>query len=74
MGEVTRMGLKGEDIPLIAKIVSVSDTYDAMTTNRPYRKALTKEAAVRELKRCSGTQFDRKVVEAFMKAYRNREI
>ena len=64
-------GLKGEDIPFLAKIVSVSDTYDAMTTDRPYRKALTKEAAIRELKRCSGTQFDRKVVEAFMKAYRN---
>jgi putative nucleotidyltransferase with HDIG domain len=67
-------GLKGEDIPLIAKIVSVSDTYDAMTTDRPYRHALTKKAALRELKRCSGTQFDRKVVEAFMKAYRNGEI
>ena len=67
-------GLKGEDIPMIAKVVSVSDTYDAMTTDRPYRSALTKEAAVRELKRCSGTQFDRKVVEAFMKAYKNREI
>ena len=67
-------GLKGEDIPLIAKIVSVSDTYDAMTTDRPYRRALTKTAALRELKRCSGTQFDRKVVEAFMRAYRNGEI
>jgi putative nucleotidyltransferase with HDIG domain len=67
-------GLKGEDIPLIAKIVSVSDTYDAMTTDRPYRHALTKKAALRELKRCSGTQFDRKVVGAFMKAYRNGEI
>jgi len=67
-------GLKGEDIPLIAKIVSVSDTYDAMTTDRPYRRALTKTAALRELKRCSGTQFDRKVVEAFMRAYRKGEI
>jgi len=67
-------GLKGEDIPLIAKIVSVSDTYDAMTTDRPYRHALTKKAALRELKRCSGTQFDRKVVGAFMRAYRNGEI
>ena len=58
-------GLKGEDIPMIAKIVSVSDTYDAMTTDRPYRSALTKEAAVRELKRCSGTQFDRKWLRPF---------
>ncbi len=67
-------GLKGEDIPLIAKIVAVSDTYDAMTTDRPYRKALAKAATVRELKRCSGTQFDEEVVEAFMKAFRNGEI
>ena len=67
-------GLKGEDIPMIAKVVSVSDTYDAMTTDRPYRNALTKEAAIRELKRCAGTQFDRKVVEAFLKAYKNKEI
>jgi HD-GYP domain-containing protein (c-di-GMP phosphodiesterase class II) len=68
------IGLKGKDIPLIAKIVAVSDTYDAITSDRPYRSALTKEAAIREVKRCSGTQFDRKVVEAFLKAYRNGEI
>jgi putative nucleotidyltransferase with HDIG domain len=67
-------GLKGEDIPFLAKIVSVSDTYDAMTTDRPYRKALKKGAAVQELKRCAGSQFDRKVVAAFMKAYRKGEI
>jgi putative nucleotidyltransferase with HDIG domain len=67
-------GLKGEDIPFLAKIVSVSDTYAAMTTDRPYRKALTKGAAVQELKRCAGSQFDRKVVAAFMKAYRKGEI
>ena len=67
-------GLKGEAIPLIAKIVSVSDTYDAMTTDRPYRKALTKKAAVQEVKRCAGSQFDRKVVEAFLKAYRAGKI
>ena len=68
------IGLKGEDIPLIAKIVAVSDTYDAMTSDRPYRRALSKTATLRELKRCAGTQFDRTVVEAFMKAYRNGEI
>ena len=67
-------GLKGEDIPFLAKIVSVSDTYDAMTTDRPYRNALTKGAAVQELKRCAGSQFDHKVVAAFMKAYRKGEI
>jgi len=67
-------GLKGEKIPIIAKIVSVTDTFDAMTTDRPYRKALSKEMAINELRRCSGTQFDREVVEAFIKAFEKREI
>jgi len=62
-------GLKGEEMPIIARIVAVADTYDAMTTDRPYRRALTKETAIGELKRCSGIQFDREVVEAFIKAY-----
>jgi HD-GYP domain-containing protein (c-di-GMP phosphodiesterase class II) len=67
-------GLKGEEIPILAKIVAVADTYDAMTTDRPYRKAMEKEAAIEELKRCSGTQFDKGVVEAFIQAYRRGEI
>jgi putative nucleotidyltransferase with HDIG domain len=67
-------GLKGENMPIIAKIVSVADTYDAMTTDRPYRKAFEKEAAVKELKRCAGTKFDKKIVEAFLQAYQQGEI
>ena len=67
-------GLKGESIPLLAKIVAVADTYDAMTTNRPYRKALEKEAAIEELKKCSGTQFDSQVVEAFIEAHQKGEV
>jgi HD-GYP domain-containing protein (c-di-GMP phosphodiesterase class II) len=67
-------GLKGEEIPVLAKIVAVADTYDAMTTDRPYRKAINKEAAVEELRRCSGTQFDNEVVGAFITAYQNGEI
>jgi HD-GYP domain-containing protein (c-di-GMP phosphodiesterase class II) len=67
-------GLKGEEMPIIAKIVAVADTYDAMTTDRPYRKALSKEVAMGELKRCAGVQFDRHVVEAFVKAYESGEI
>jgi len=47
-------GLKGEQMPILAKIVAVADTYDAMTTDRPYRKAMRKEVAVEELKRCQG--------------------
>ena len=62
-------GLRGEDIPILAKIVAVADTYDAMTTDRPYRKAKEKKMAIDELKRCSGTQLDKKVVEAFIQAY-----
>ena len=67
-------GLKGEKIPIIAKIASVADTYDAMTTDRPYRRALSKEMAIKELRRCSGTQFDQEVVGAFVKAYETGEI
>jgi putative two-component system response regulator len=58
-------GLSGEAIPLGARIFNVADTLDAMTSNRPYRKALTFEATAEEILRCSVTQFDPKVVEAF---------
>jgi two-component system cell cycle response regulator len=57
--------LAGADIPLGARIISVCDAFDAMTSNRPYAAALTREDALRELFRCSGTQFDAGVVEAF---------
>ncbi len=66
--------LKAEEIPLIAKIIAVADTYDAMTTDRPYRKALEPKSALEELKKGSDTQFDANVVEAFLKAYSNDEI
>ncbi len=58
-------GLDGQGIPLEARILAVADSYDAMTSNRPYRKALPHEIAIAELKRCSGRQFDPQVVEAF---------
>ena len=60
-------GLKGEEIPLAARIISAADSYDAMTSDRPYRSALTREYAVSELRRCSGTQFDPEVVKAFIR-------
>jgi diguanylate cyclase (GGDEF)-like protein len=61
-------GLSGEDIPLVARIVAVSDAYDAMTTRRAYRGPLDGEAALHELRRCAGSQFDPEVVEAFATA------
>jgi PAS domain S-box-containing protein len=59
-------GLKGERIPLWARILAVADAFDSMTSDRPYRKAFDKEKAVGELKRCSATQFDPEIVKAFI--------
>jgi two-component system, cell cycle response regulator len=58
-------GLAGSEIPLGARIIAVCDAYDAMTSDRPYRQALGADAALEELRRSSGTQFDGVVVEAF---------
>ncbi len=58
-------GLKGEAIPLSARIVAVADSFDAMVSERPYKKGLSVKEAVAELNRCAGSQFDRAVVEAF---------
>jgi HD-GYP domain-containing protein (c-di-GMP phosphodiesterase class II) len=58
--------LAGEDIPLVARIVCCCDAFNAMTTDRSYRKALPLDDAVAELRRCSGTQFDPAVVEALV--------
>jgi response regulator RpfG family c-di-GMP phosphodiesterase len=59
-------GLKGEGIPLLGRIIAVGDTYDAMTTDRAYRRALSHETALAELRRCSGTQFDPRMVQVFI--------
>jgi len=67
-------GLRGEEIPLVAAIISVADSYDAMTTDRPYRRSMTRDQAAMELERCSGTQFNPKVVRAAMLLYRRGEI
>jgi diguanylate cyclase (GGDEF)-like protein len=57
-------GLSGEAIPLASRIIAVADAYDAMTSNRPYRVALSREEAIEELRRCSGSQFDVACVDA----------
>jgi two-component system cell cycle response regulator len=66
-------GLAGADIPLGSRIIAVCDAYDAMVTTRAYRAARTSEAAVAELRRCSGTQFDSEVVDAFERVLVDRE-
>lgn len=57
--------LKGEEIPYLVRILTVVDSFDAMTSNRPYNKRKTYEEGVEELRRCSGTQFDPEIVEEF---------
>jgi HD-GYP domain-containing protein (c-di-GMP phosphodiesterase class II) len=65
-------GLAGEAIPRVARIVRACDAYSAMTTDRPYRKALPVADAIAELRRCSGTDFDPEVVEALAAAIQTR--
>jgi response regulator RpfG family c-di-GMP phosphodiesterase len=59
------LGLKGNDVPLIARIIAVADTYDAMTSDRAYRRALPHEVAVGEIERCSASQFDPEIAHDF---------
>lgn len=67
-------GLAGDDISLGAKILAVADTFDAMTSDRPYRSAWPVDKALEEIKRHEGVLFDEKVVEAFTNAYNNGRI
>jgi HD-GYP domain-containing protein (c-di-GMP phosphodiesterase class II) len=67
-------GLKGEQIPLIARIVAVADTFDAITTNRPYQKAYSPEYAVETITKLTGARFDAKVVTAFLRAFQQGAI
>lgn len=64
------VGLKGEDIPMGARVIAVADTFDTMTTDRSYRPALTVDDTISELYDCSGTQFCPIAVEAFVSAFR----
>jgi HD-GYP domain-containing protein (c-di-GMP phosphodiesterase class II) len=60
--------LRGENIPLGARIVAVAESYDNMVSDLPYRRGRSVEEAVAELRRCSGTQFAPKIVEAFLRS------
>ena len=66
-------GLAGENIPLMSRIISITDSYDAMTQNRVYRRAMPREAALAEIARCAGTQFDPNLVKAFLQIMADQE-
>ena len=67
-------GLKGDEIPIEGRLLAVADTFDAMTSNRPYRKGLDPNYAISELEKGKGTQFDPQVVDAMVKAYQEGKI
>ncbi len=64
-------GLRGEEIPLVARIIMLADSYDAMTCDRPYRRALSSGEAIAEIRRCAGTQFDPNLAERFARLLEN---
>ena len=67
-------GLSGDEIPLEARILCLADSYDAMTSNRVYRKRLTRDEVINELRRCSGSQFDPKLADIFIGLLESGEI
>ncbi|MCJ7667461.1 MAG: HD domain-containing protein [Anaerolineae bacterium] len=73
-GEGYPDGLKGEEIPLLARVLAVADTLGAMTSDRPYREAFSIECALDEIRKASGSQFDSMVVEALLRALTHLEV
>lgn len=73
-GEGYPLKLKGEEIPLECRILAIADAYDAMTSDRPYRKAMSQEQALGELERCTGKQFDPYLVSKFLAIFNPRVI
>jgi HD-GYP domain-containing protein (c-di-GMP phosphodiesterase class II) len=67
-------GLRGEEIPLLGRLLGVADFYDAITSTRPYRAALTPEQAVALLREGSGTHFDARIVEAVLRLYERDDL
>jgi len=67
-------GMAGESIPLIARMISVCDTYDVMTSRDSYRKPVTSQTAIAELRRVSGTQLDGELVEKFIEILESKDV
>ena len=67
-------GKAGEEIPVEARVLAVADAFDAMTSDRPYRRALSREEALAEVERCAGTQFDPKIARAFLEVFGEAEL
>ncbi|WP_239559400.1 PAS domain S-box protein [Sporohalobacter salinus] len=70
-GQGYPQGLEGEDIPLLARIITIVDAYDVMTNGRPYKESMSKEEAIEELKNCAGSQFDPAIVNIFVRQILN---
>lgn len=68
------LGLKGEKIPLISRIIAIADAYDVMINGRPYKKAMSREATLAEIERCAGTQFDPELVRKVLSLERAETI
>jgi hypothetical protein len=67
-------GLRGEEIPMLARVLAVTDAYEAMVADRPYRSGLSEELAIEELRRCAGSQFDPHVVDALVAALKENGV
>jgi HD-GYP domain-containing protein (c-di-GMP phosphodiesterase class II) len=67
-------GLSGEEIPLLVSILTVADAYDAMVTDRPYRKALSPEEALKEIQACANAQYNLKVVQVLVSILKRGDI
>jgi len=67
-------GKAGEEIPLEARVLAVADAFDAMTSDRPYRRALSRAEALAEVERCAGTQFDPQIARVFLELFEEAEL
>jgi putative nucleotidyltransferase with HDIG domain len=67
-------GKAGEEIPVEARVLAIADAFDAMTSDRPYRRALTKDEALAEVERCAGSQFDPQIAQVFLELFAEREL